>query len=76
MDVGMAGLVKALADVAAVTGIPAVDGPGQKGILVIFASIAFAGNFRLYLLWNLAVLGVLIWWTVGLPVSAVTRAYN
>jgi class 3 adenylate cyclase len=77
MDVGMAGLVKALADVAAVTGIPAVSmGLAQKGILVVFASIAFAGNFRLYLLWNLAVLGVLIWWTVGLPVSAVTRAYS
>lgn len=77
MDVGMAGLVGALADVAVITGIPAVSmGLAQKGILVVFASIAFAGNFRLYLLWNLAVLGVLIWWTVGLPVSAVTQAYS
>jgi class 3 adenylate cyclase len=76
MDVGMAGLVKALADVAAVTGIPAVSmGLAQKGILVVFASIAFAGNFRLYLLWNLAVFGVLIWWTLGLPVAAVTKGY-
>lgn len=77
MDVGMAGLVKALADVAAVTGIPAVSmGLAQKGILVVFASIAFAGNFRLYLLWNLAVFGVLIWWTLGLPVAAVTKGYR
>ena len=77
MDVGMAALVGALADVAAVTGIPAVSmGLAQKGILVVFASIAFAGNFRLYLLWNLAVLAVLVWWTVGLPVSPVTQAYS
>jgi adenylate cyclase len=77
MDVGMAGLVKALAGVAVVTGIPAVSmGLAQKGILVVFASIAFAGNFRLYLLWNLAVLGVLIWWTFGLPVPAVTKGYS
>lgn len=77
MNVGMAGLVKALADVAAVTGIPAVSmGLAQKGILVVFASIAFAGNFRLYLLWNLAVFGVLIWWTLGLPVAAVTKGYS
>jgi len=77
MDVGMAGLVGALADVAAVTGIPAVSmGLAQKGILVVFASIAFAGNFRLYLLWNLAVFAVLIWWTMGLPVPAVTQGYS
>jgi adenylate cyclase len=77
MDVGMAGLVGALADVASVTGIPAVSmGLAQKGILVVFASIAFAGNFRLYLLWNLAVFGVLIWWTSGLPVAAVTKGYS
>ncbi len=77
MDVGMAGLVGALADVAAVTGIPAVSmGLAQKGILVVFASIAFAGNFRLYLLWNLAVLAVLAWWTTSLPVSAVTQGYS
>jgi adenylate cyclase len=77
VDVGMAGLVKALAGVAAVTGIPAVSmGLAQKGILVVFASIAFAGNFRLYLLWNLAVFGVLIWWTLGLPVATVTKGYS
>jgi len=77
MDVGMAGLVGALADVAAVTGIPAVSmGLAQKGILVVFASIAFAGNFRLYLLWNLAVFAVLVWWTMSLPVPAVTQAYS
>jgi len=77
MDAGMAGLVGALADVASVTGIPAVSmGLAQKGILVVFASIAFAGNFRLYLLWNLAVLGILIWWTLGLPVAAVTKGYS
>ena len=77
MDVGMAGLVGALADVASITGIPAVSmGLAQKGILVVFASIAFAGNFRLYLLWNFAVFAVLVWWTVGLPVAAVTQAYS
>lgn len=77
MDVGMAGLVGALADVASITGIPAVSmGLAQKGILVVFASIAFAGNFRLYLLWNVAVFAVLVWWTVGLPVAAVTQAYS
>lgn len=77
MDIGMAGLVGALAGVAAVTGIPAVSmGLAQKGILVVFASIAFAGNFRLYLLWNLAVFAILVWWTTSLPVAAVTQAYS
>jgi adenylate cyclase len=77
MDVGMAMLVNALGDVAAVTGIPAVSmGLAQKGILVVFASIAFAGNFRLYLLWNLAVLAILGWWMASLPVPAITAAYS
>jgi class 3 adenylate cyclase len=77
MDIGMAGLVGALADVAAITGIPAVSmGLAQKGILVVFASIAFAGNFRLYLLWNLLVFAVLTWWVIGLPISPVTQAYG
>jgi class 3 adenylate cyclase len=77
MDIGMAGLVGALADVAAITGIPAVSmGLAQKGILVVFASIAFAGNFRLYLLWNLLVFAVLTWWVIGLPISSVTQAYG
>jgi class 3 adenylate cyclase len=77
MDIGMAALVGALADVAAVTGIPAVSmGLAQKGILVVFASIAFAGNFRHYLLWNLAVFAILVWWTMSLPVPAVTQGYS
>lgn len=77
MDIGMAMLVDALSDVAVVTGIPAVSmGLAQKGILVVFASLAFAGNFRLYLVWNLAVLAVLGFWMAGLSVPAITKAYS
>jgi adenylate cyclase len=77
MDLGMAALVKALADMAAVTGIPAYSmGLAQKGILIVFASIAFAGNVRLYFLWAVTVSALLALWVAYLPVATVSKAYT
>jgi len=56
-------LALVLAGVAAATGFPPhVMAMVQMGILVVFASVGFAGTFRLFLIWSLAVLAIFAAW--------------
>jgi class 3 adenylate cyclase len=72
----MKALTLALAGQAAVTGFPPhVMALVQMGILVVFASVGFAGTFRLYLLWAFAVLALFIAWMATLDVSAISKLY-
>ena len=56
---GMKWLALVLAGLAAFTGFPPhVMAMVQMAILVVFASVGFAGTFRLFLVWALAVLAL------------------
>jgi class 3 adenylate cyclase len=48
----------------------------QMGILVVFASVGFAGTFRLYLLWAFAVLALFAAWMATLDVSDISKLYT
>ena len=53
-------LALVLAGLSATTGFPPhVMAMIQIGILMVFASIGFAGTFRLFLIWSLVLLGAL-----------------
>src|SRR3546814_11823930 len=47
----------------------------QMGILVIFASVAFAGNVFLFFLWAAGVLALFSAWLFRLPVSPIGQVY-
>src|SRR3546814_19629896 len=47
----------------------------QMGILVIFASVAFAGNVFLFFLWAAGVLALFSAWLFSLPVSPIGKVY-
>src|SRR3546814_18978982 len=73
---GMIGLTKALIDQAAITGFPShVMALIQMGILVIFASVAFAGNVFLFFLWAAGVLALFSALLFSLPVSPIGKVY-
>jgi adenylate cyclase len=77
----MAGGMKALTIVLArqsdVTGFPPEPmALIQMGILVVFASIGFAGTFRLFLPWALAVLAIFAAWLWTTDVPSITKTYT
>ena len=78
----MAGAMKwlalVLAGLAPWTGFPPhVMAMVQLAILVIFASVGFAGTFRLFLIWALALLGLFAVWIMTLPgITDISRIYT
>lgn len=78
LGLGMGWLAQALADLAAFTGFPPhVMAMVQLGILVVFASVGFAGTFRLFLAWAMALLGLTTFWMMtrtGVP--DISRVYT
>ena len=73
----MAALTKALADQAPVTGIPPPTmALVQMGILVIFASVAFAASVRLFFICAGMLLAMFAAWLLMLDVSPITKIYN
>ena len=73
----MKALTLVLADQAAVTGFPAhVMALVQMGILVVFASVGFAGTFRLYLIWAFAVLALFAAWVATRDVPEISKLYT
>ena len=73
----MMALALALAGQAAVTGFPPhVMVLVQMGILVVFASVGFAGTFRLYLVWALGVLALFAVWLASRDVAAISKVYT
>jgi len=78
----MAGAMKWLALVLAGlqpwTGFPPhVMAMVQMAILVIFASVGFAGTFRLFLIWALALLALFGLWIMTLPgITDISRVYT
>jgi class 3 adenylate cyclase len=75
---GMTALAVALAGVSQYTGFPPhVMIMVQMAILVVFASVGFAGTFRLFLAWALAVFGLFAAWLMTRPeVSEISRVYT
>jgi adenylate cyclase len=74
---GMKGLTIVLAGQHAVTGFPPhVMALVQMGILVVFASVGFAGTFRLYLIWAFAVLGLFAAWLFTQDVPQISKLYT
>ncbi|MDP8994442.1 MAG: adenylate/guanylate cyclase domain-containing protein [Pseudomonadota bacterium] len=73
----MKALTLALADQAAITGFPPhAMALVQMGILVVFASIGFAGTVRYFFLWALAVLAIFAAWLHLEPFSPISRIYT
>lgn len=73
---GMKALTLALVGQAAVTGFPAhTMALVQMGILVVFASVGFAGTFRLFLLWSAAVLAIFSAWLATTGISGISKLY-
>jgi hypothetical protein len=48
----------------------------QMAILVVFASVGFAGTFRLYLLWAFALLALFAVWLSGQTMPGIARIYT
>jgi len=75
---GMKWLALVLAGLAPFTGFPPhVMAMVQMAILVVFASVGFAGTFRLFLGWSLAVLALFAAWLMtrtGIP--DISRVYT
>ena len=74
---GMIGLALALAAQAAITGFP----PHamvlvQTGILVVFASVGFAGTFRLFVAWAFGLLALFAGWLALREISAIQKIYT
>lgn len=73
----MKGLTLALAAQAAITGFPPqVMALVQMGILVVFASVGFAGTFRLFLIWSFAVLAIFAAWLWSGDFTPISRIYT
>ena len=75
---GMKALALALAEMSAFTGFPPhVMAMVQVAILVVFASVGFAGTFRLFLGWALAVLALFgAWLLTRSGVSDISKIYT
>jgi adenylate cyclase len=75
---GMEWLALVLAGLAPFTGFPPhVMAMVQIAILMVFASVGFAGTFRLFLGWSLAVLALFGWWLMTRPgIADISRVYT
>jgi class 3 adenylate cyclase len=74
---GMKALALVLAAQAAITGFPPhVMALVQMSILVVFASVGFAGTFRLFLIWAFAVLGLFAAWLATRDVPDISKVYT
>jgi class 3 adenylate cyclase len=75
---GMKWLALVLAGLAPFTGFPAhVMAMVQMAILVVFASVGFAGTFRLFLGWSLAVLALFaLWLMTRAGIADISRVYT
>ena len=71
-------LALVLAGLSPLTGFPPhVMAMVQMAILVVFASVGFAGTFRLFLFWALALLGLFGLWIMTLPgITDISRVYT
>ena len=71
-------LALVLAGLAAFTGFPPhVMAMVQMGILMVFASVGFAGTFRLFLVWSFAVLALFAAWLMTRAgISDISRVYT
>jgi adenylate cyclase len=77
MAAGMKALTLALAAQASVTGFPPhAMALVQMGILMVFASVGFAGTFRLFLLWSVAVLALFGAWLAASPIPDIAKLYT
>jgi class 3 adenylate cyclase len=77
LTAAMTMLALALAGEAEVTGIPPhVMVMVQMAILVVFASVGFAGTFRLYLAWSCAVLALFATWLATREIGSLARLYT
>ena len=77
LGAAMMALALALAAQAQITGFPAhVMAMVQVAILVVFASVGFAGTFRLFLLWALALLGAFGLWLATRDVAPIAKLYT
>jgi class 3 adenylate cyclase len=74
---GMKALTLALAGQAAITGFPPpVMALVQMGILVVFASVGFAGTFRLFAIWSAGVLLAFSAWLFTRDVADIAKVYT
>ena len=75
---GMKWLALVLASLAPFTGFPPhVMAMVQMGILMIFASVGFAGTFRLFLGWSVAVLALFAAWLMTRSgIADISRVYT
>ena len=74
---GMKALTLALAGQSAITGFPPhVMALVQMGILVVFASVGFAGTFRLYVVWAAGVLAAFSVWLFTRDVADIAKIYT
>ncbi len=78
MAAAMAWLAAVLAGLSAFTGFPPhVMAMVQMAILMVFASVGFAGTFPLFLIWSLALLGLFGAWLMTLAgVADISRVYT
>ncbi|HTU10861.1 MAG TPA: adenylate/guanylate cyclase domain-containing protein [Allosphingosinicella sp.] len=78
MAAAMTWLAVVLAGLSAYTGFPPhVMIMVQLAILVVFASVGFAGTFRLFLIWAVALLGLFAAWIMTLPgIPDISRVYT
>jgi len=78
MGGAMKWLALVLAGVAASTGFPPhVMAMIQMGILMVFASVGFAGTFRLFLIWSFAVLALFAaWLTTRAGITDISKVYT
>ena len=78
MAAGMKWLALVLAGLAPYTGFPPhVMAMVQMAILIVFASVGFAGTFRLFLIWALALLGLFtLWLMTRSGISDISRVYT
>jgi class 3 adenylate cyclase len=78
MAAGMKWLALVLAGLSDHTGFPPhVMAMVQMAILVVFASVGFAGTFRLFLIWALALLGLFaLWLMTRAGISDISRVYT
>ena len=74
---GMKALTLALIGQSEVTGFaPHAMAVVQMGILVVFASVGFAGTFRLFLLWSAGALVVFSAWLAFTDIAAISKLYT
>ena len=78
MAAGMKWLALVLANLSDFTGFPPhVMAMVQMAILVVFASVGFAGTFRLFLVWALALLALFsAWLMTRAGISDISRVYT